>query len=263
MHVDTWLYFSPLLKLGPFLRPKSLSTDWLMISLPEITEPLACSAASSAGCLAVPSEDTLECELKRPGDMTSPQSFIERNVWATNKGLISDNIDRLFHAENRTQFPVRTDRSICTEDVRQTHSPAGGRVETARGCRRPRCPQGPAPPRRNAMKAQVVTMPQTLQDKDLGQRPGRRGGPGRAWRERGWCGLRPLSLPTSARPDAMFFLSSSGAHILWRLEQPGDTEGIFPGGLRWRKRGKWTAEPPSIFLQQCRLFSLRYFQLLF
>lgn len=108
MHVDTWLYFSPLLKRGPFLRPKSLSTDWLMISLPEITESLACSAASSAGCLAVRSEDTLECELKRPGDVTSPQSFIQRNVWATNKGLISDNIDRLFHAENRTQFPVRT-----------------------------------------------------------------------------------------------------------------------------------------------------------
>lgn len=136
-------------------------------------------------------------------------------------------------------------------------------METGQGCRRPRCPQGPAPPRRNAMKAQVVTMPQTLQDKDLGQRPGPRGGPGRAQRERGWCGLRPLSLPTSARPDAMFFLSSSGAHILWRLEWPWDAEGIFPGGLRWRRRGKWTAEPPSVFLQRCRFFSLRYFQHLF
>ena len=59
-----------------------------MISLPEITEPLARSVASSAGCLAVHSEDALERELKRPGDVTSPQSFIERNVWATNKGLI-------------------------------------------------------------------------------------------------------------------------------------------------------------------------------
>lgn len=113
------------------------------------------------------------------------------------------------------------------------------------------------------MKAQVVTMPQTLQDKDPGQRPGPRGGPGRAWRERGWCGLRPLSLPTSARPDAMFFLSSSGAHILWRLERPQGAEGISPGGLHWRRRGKWTAEPPSIFLQQCRFFSLRYLQHLF
>ena len=81
---------------------------WLMISLPEITEPLALSGASSAGCLAVCSEDILERELKSPGDMISPQSFIERNVWATKKGLIGDNIYRLFHVENRTQFPVRT-----------------------------------------------------------------------------------------------------------------------------------------------------------
>lgn len=106
--MDTWLYFSPLLKRRPFLRPRSLSTDWLMISLPEITEPLARSVASSAGCLAVRSEDALERELKRPGDVTSPQSFIERNVWATNKGLIGDNIYRLFHVETRTQFPVGT-----------------------------------------------------------------------------------------------------------------------------------------------------------
>ena len=130
--MDTWLYFSPLLKCRPFLRPKSLSTDWLMISLPEITEPLARSVASSAGCLAVHSEDALERELKRPGDVTSPQSFIERNVWATNKGLIDLSV--IIFTDFFTLKPEHSSlwgryRSICTEDVSKQTALRGSRAD--------------------------------------------------------------------------------------------------------------------------------------
>ena len=128
-------------------------------------------------------------------------------------------------------------------------------MQTGRSCRRPRCPHGPAPPRRNAMKAQEVMTPHTLQDKDPGQQPGPRGGP-RPHPAGERLARAPPPLPSTC-PDGMFFLCASGAHVFLRLDRPWDAEGILPGGLRWRRRGKRTAEQPRVFALS-RIFSIYF-----
>ena len=161
-----------------------------------------------------------------------------------------------FHIQHITKFLVRTAQIHmqvgCDLNKQKPGQQPRDRAETGRDCRWPCCAQGRARPRRNAIKAQVVTTPQTLQDNDTGQRPGWRGRPrARPAGVRAPAQAGPSSFPTTFAQMLFYLHPSPGANILSRLEWLWDTEGTFPSDLRWRLRRKQTAWQPSFLLQRC------------
>lgn len=148
-----------------------------------------------------------------------------------------------FHIQHITKLLVRTAQIHmqvgCDLNKQKPGRQPRDRAETGRDCRRPCCAQGRAPPRRNAIKAQVVTTPQTLQDNDTGQRPGWLGRPRvRPAGARAPAQAGPSSFPATFARVLFPFHPSPGANILSRLEWLWDTEGTFPSDLCWRLRGR-------------------------